>query len=106
MRASVEIGDKHTVAEALVCPKCTSEKMVPNARVMDRGQNNIDAGDLTVVVYEDPDALIFKGSHSAQLSARVCGDCGYTELFAEDPQELYEVYREYRDDEEEIESEE
>ena len=84
------------MTDILVCPKCNSGKIVPNARVMDRGHLNTDAGELSVIVYERPDALVFKGSHSAELSARVCGDCGYTEFFAEEPQELYDVYLEYR----------
>jgi hypothetical protein len=48
---------------------------------------------LTLVVYENPDALLFKGSNEGTLQARVCGECGYLELFLENPSELYETYR-------------
>ena len=75
------------------CSKCKSEKVVPKARVMDRGHYSGDAGNLALVVYENPDALIFKGSHKGELYARVCGDCGYTEMYLENPQELYEIYK-------------
>ena len=71
------------------CPKCQSVKLIPRARV--RG----DLGslqDLCVEVYERPEALIFKDVHRAELSARVCGECGYTELYVDNPQGLYSVY--------------
>ena len=82
-----------------VCPKCKSEKVVPAARVMDRGHYSADAGNLTLVIYENPDALIFRGSHEGTLWARVCGECGYTELFLENPGELYEKYQRAREQE-------
>ncbi len=81
------------MAENITCPKCKSEKVVPQARVMDRGHYSGDAGNLTLVVYENPEALIFKGTHEGALYARVCGECGYTELFLENPEELYEIYQ-------------
>lgn len=55
--------------------------------------------DLTLVIYENPDALIFKGSHEGTLYARVCGECGYTELFLDNPRELYEIYQNRKDNE-------
>lgn len=61
---------------------------------MDRGHYSGDAGDLNLVVYANPDAMIFKGGLNSSLYARVCGDCGYTELFVENPAELYDVYLE------------
>ncbi len=78
------------------CPKCKSEKIVPRVRIMDRGHGSTDSGDLSVVTYEDPDALIFKGKQRSALFARICGDCGYTELFVENPREIYERYRHLR----------
>lgn len=81
------------MSEVLICAKCGSDRIVPNARVRDRGHLNSDAGNLTLIVYEKPDALLFKGAHQGELAARVCGDCGFTELFVEDAPELYDVYR-------------
>jgi predicted nucleic-acid-binding Zn-ribbon protein len=81
------------MTDITACSKCKSEKIVPTARVMDRGHYSGDAGNLTLVIYEKPDALIFKGSHKGALSARVCGECGYTELFLDNPRELYEIYQ-------------
>jgi predicted nucleic-acid-binding Zn-ribbon protein len=28
----------------------------------------------------------------AKMNANICGECGYTELFAEDPATLYDAY--------------
>lgn len=81
------------MTETTACVKCKSEKIVPAARIMDRGHYSGDAGNLSLVVYEDPDALLFKGSHEGSLFGRVCGECGYTELYLENPQELYEIYQ-------------
>ncbi len=47
-------------------------------------------------VYEDPGALLFKGTHRGTLSARICGRCGYTELYVSNPQELLAAYRRNR----------
>lgn len=81
------------MAENSLCFKCKSEKVMPKAHIMDRGDYSVDAGSLSLVVYENPEALIFKGTHEGQLYARVCGECGYTELFLENPKELYEIYQ-------------
>ena len=78
--------------ETTRCAKCQSEKVAPNVRIMDRGHYSGDAGDLSVVTYEDPDALLFKGTKRTALYARICGDCGYTELYVENPREVYERY--------------
>jgi hypothetical protein len=73
------------------CSKCNSTKIIPNARIIDRGDYN-SVRDLSVQVYEDPEALLFKGVHEGQLTARICGDCGYVEMYVDNPAELYEVF--------------
>jgi hypothetical protein len=60
---------------------------------MDRGHYSGDAGDLTAVTYESPDALFFKGAHKGSLYAKVCGACGYAELYVENHRELYETQK-------------
>jgi hypothetical protein len=52
-----------------------------------------DLGDLQVVVYGNPEALIFKDRLYGRLSADICGDCGHVELRFENPEELYQHYR-------------
>ena len=41
----------------------------------------------------EPNLLFFKGRASTRLLARICVQCGYTELFAEHPEVLDEAYR-------------
>ncbi len=78
-----------------ICPKCHSNKIVSNARVLDRSRRS--TYNLTLEVLEKPHALIFKGNVHSTLSAFVCGECGYSELYAEDPKGLWLSYEISRD---------
>ena len=42
----------------------------------------------TRVGYTNPEAWVFKGPVLATLKANICGECGYTELIADDPAAL------------------
>ena len=75
------------------CPKCGSSEVVRDVRIMDRGHGSADAGDLSAVVYGNPQAWIFKGKVRIELSACVCSGCGYTELYASNPAALLEASR-------------
>ena len=77
------------------CSKCQSEKILPRVRI--RG-DVASRYDLLVEVHEHPQAILFTGTHRVEVRARVCGECGYTELYAEKPQELYSVYMAARSD--------
>ena len=62
------------------CLQCESERIVKNVRTVDHG----DGGrilDLTLEVYNKPDALIFKEAVAGVLKANVCVDCGFV-MFA------------------------
>jgi hypothetical protein len=41
-----------------------------------------------------PDAILFTGAYRSTLSACVCTQCGYTELFLQDPEALLAAYQE------------
>lgn len=75
----------------LKCSKCRSVKVIPLAGVIDQGQHS-DGSLKARVGYTNPDAWVFKGPVYAKLKANICGECGYTELIAEDPAALYEAY--------------
>lgn len=81
-----------SAVEPLVCSKCGSQEVIPDVRIIDRGHAN-SRRDLEVELYENPDALIFKGTHAGTLIASICGRCGYAELRVSNPEELLEVYR-------------
>ena len=43
----------------------------------------------TVRVDSDPTAMMFKKSTRSDVQAWICGQCGYMELYADKPGELY-----------------
>jgi predicted nucleic-acid-binding Zn-ribbon protein len=80
------------------CPKCGSTVTVPNVRLIDRGESNCSM-DLSVAVYKRPDAWVFTGAVYQPLNARICGGCGYTELYVANPHELMAAARQSTPDE-------
>jgi hypothetical protein len=76
------------------CGKCGSTKIVRGARVADRGEHS--DGSLQVVIYGDPEALLFKDRLYGKLSADICGQCGHVEFRVENPAALYEHSRKSR----------
>ena len=72
------------------CTKCGSDKMMPNIEVLDRAHSGTMR--LSVVVYGNPDAVIFKERGWAEIRANICGECGHTELSVANPQALYRHY--------------
>ena len=74
----------------LKCSKCGSSRIIPLAGMGDQGRGS--DGKLKAVVYTNPEAWVFKGPVLAKLKGNICGECGYTELVAEEPAALYEAY--------------
>ena len=72
------------------CPKCQSTDVIPDVRIIDHAHMNAPM-DLSATVYRDPDAWVFKMPISHRLQAKVCGACGYTEFYVENPQRLLEL---------------
>jgi predicted nucleic-acid-binding Zn-ribbon protein len=66
------------------CPKCHSTRLAAGVRVAERSPSNL-TGLLSLEVDERPEALVFKKTHRYPLTATVCGDCGFTELYINDP---------------------
>jgi ribosomal protein S27AE len=75
----------------LKCSKCGSEKIIPLASMIDQGQAS-DGTLKALVGYTNPEAWVFKGAVYAKMNANICGECGYTELIAEDAAALYDAY--------------
>ncbi len=69
------------------CAKCGSTRVTPDAVLRDQ-----NGGTVTLCVYRHPDALIFGGPVLSTLHARVCANCGYTELYAQDGEALYQAH--------------
>ena len=58
------------------CLQCQSERIVKNVRAVDKGESNMTL-DLSLEVYSDPQAWIFKGTQRGVLKANVCVECGF-----------------------------
>jgi predicted nucleic-acid-binding Zn-ribbon protein len=86
--------------QGMTCAKCGSTKIIPHARVIDRGDYSTDVGNVRLAVARNPQALVFKGLERVDSYARVCGECGFAELFVEDADSLYEAYVQSRQDRE------
>ncbi len=74
------------------CPMCGSSNGIPNADLLYPG-GFTEERELDVVVDEKPNAWLFKGEVRSSLKAWVCGDCGYTELYAKEAAALLAAYR-------------
>jgi hypothetical protein len=56
--------------------------------------DNEHTGDLHVIQYERPDSVQDYGACVISvLRAWICGKCGYTEIYAKNPAELFEMYQ-------------
>jgi ribosomal protein S27AE len=76
-----------------ICPNCDSRDIMANVHVIDRGHGNNTTHELTVGMYQNPNAILLKDLYQSALRAWICGRCGYTELFAQNPQELLAIYQ-------------
>ena len=75
----------------LTCLRCGSSAVVPDARLTDRDGSGHQTSEVEVT--RRPEAWIFKEQERSPLRAQVCGVCGHVELFARDPEALWEAYR-------------
>lgn len=77
------------------CAKCGSPRVVPNARLVDRvNEYGLHGyGGVQLIVDRRPAAMVFKQSERATLQARVCGACGFVEIYASDADALFDAYQ-------------
>lgn len=69
------------------CPKCGSNDIIADAKAIDRGESNFQM-ELSVATFAKPHAILFRGQSTTALSAWVCADCGFVELYADSPQSI------------------
>jgi hypothetical protein len=77
--------------DPLHCARCGADEVMPRVRVAERGADDM-RHDLQVEIQRRPKAMFFKRPERANLTARVCGACGYTELYVEAPDALYAAF--------------
>jgi hypothetical protein len=81
----------------LTCMRCGSDKVIPDVPLFDTyGDTGFRKNPLGVEVEGRPEAWVFKDSEAGTLVARVCGECGHTELHTTNFKALYEKYRQSR----------
>ena len=83
---------RSTIMKNGTCPKCGETAILSGLRVADQGDYEM-VRDLQFQVHTKPRALIFKKTHVAKLAAWVCMKCGYTELYVDNPQELWAAHQ-------------
>ena len=69
------------------CSKCGSAEVIANVPVVSN-VDRLSAVPVSALLYREPDARVFKGPITHRFLARVCGSCGYTEFYVEDPKGL------------------
>lgn len=74
------------------CPECGSEKIIPDAMVSTSGHKE----SIRVSTDAVPEAIVFKERQYSTVKAAVCGNCGFTALYAEDPDTLWSAYQRQR----------
>lgn len=75
-----------------ICSTCGSNKILSGVRITDVGHGN-GKHDLSIEMYKNPDALMFKGTQRYSIKANVCCSCGKVETFVEDPEKLWDDYQ-------------
>lgn len=76
---------------ALRCLKCGADSMIPGVQVLDRGESDYRKP-TELGLTTKPEAVLFKGEVRSHTTARVCGDCGFVEVYATDPAALWDAY--------------
>ena len=73
------------------CLKCGSDAMVPDVRLIDRGESDMRKP-AEVGLATKPDAILFKGEVRVGTAAQVCGDCGFVEVYATEPHKIWDAH--------------
>lgn len=70
------------------CPECDSENIISEAKLVERGTGS----EPIIAVDENPSAMVFKKRTTSDITAKVCGDCGYIRFYAKYPGNLRSAY--------------
>ena len=74
------------------CLLCQSTKLIKGKPIGDGGQHSKNT--LSVVVgAHNPNAFLIKNFFHVDVMASICGDCGNTQLYVEEPAALWEQYQ-------------
>jgi predicted nucleic-acid-binding Zn-ribbon protein len=81
-----------------ICPKCSSTEIMANLTILDRGYFNTKAP--VRVLVEEPrpaktDPFWMSDGASGQLQVYVCSQCGYTEFYTDNFENMYKKYKRF-----------
>ena len=75
--------------DASTCGRCGSDRIVSDARVEDRVTADRRAPLDVMIGYRKASMLQPEKAQRFPLTARICGSCGYTELYVVNPDRLW-----------------
>jgi predicted nucleic-acid-binding Zn-ribbon protein len=82
-----------------ICPKCSSKEIMANVKVRDWAYRN-PKHPLHVAIDEpepaDKGMFWIGDGASGEVQAWICSQCGYTELYTDNLEKLYETYKKYK----------
>ena len=80
------------------CPKCGSREVMADLEVRDDGRNNSHPLRVAVEEPEPPKhgRIWIQGQSFGDVHAWICANCGYTELYTNNPTELHQSYKKSR----------
>jgi|SRR6185295_248897 predicted nucleic-acid-binding Zn-ribbon protein len=73
-----------------VCVKCASKDIIDEAEIIDTGQYSYEST-LSARIYRNPGGFVFPGRVNSTILSRICGSCGYVELYLQNPRAFLEV---------------
>jgi predicted nucleic-acid-binding Zn-ribbon protein len=81
----------------MTCAKCGSTEILPDIPVVS-GVDRLAEYPISALAYLKPEARWSKGAALHPLLARVCGTCGFAELYVKAPQGLAAIVKRGVDD--------
>ncbi len=75
--------------ETLTCGRCGSDRIIDDAKVEDRVTADRRASLDVMIGYRKASMLQPEKPQRFPLAARICGSCGYTELYVVDPDRMW-----------------
>ncbi len=80
-------------ADTPTCARCGSDRVVEDAKVEDRITADRRVSLEVMIGYRKSGTMLPEKPQRFPLTARICGSCGYTDLYVADPVKLWSAAR-------------
>ena len=74
---------------AETCARCGSDKIIDDARVEDRISMDRRVSLEVMIGYRDTGGLRNQKPERFPIRARICGNCGFTEMYVAEPEKMW-----------------